>query len=100
MIPHTYDARCIKPVEHLYSNHGNQGIRLTRCKACGEVADKYVEYELLLVMMDVLLHRRAAFIHIVNNRWSERIFEVNFYDIAKIRSCCKWCDDNDCIRGE
>jgi len=65
-------------MEHLYTVDSNHGIRLSRCKACGEVADKYVEYEFLLVMIDVMLHRRAAIIHVINNRWSERMFKVSY----------------------
>lgn len=64
-------------MEHLYTIDINHDIRLTRCKACKEVADKYVEYEFLLVIIDVMLHRSAAIIHVVNNRWSERIYQVN-----------------------
>lgn len=33
-------------------------------------------------MIDVMLHRSAAIIHVVNNRWSERIFKVNTYDFC------------------
>lgn len=33
-------------------------------------------------MIDVMLHRSAAIIHVVNNRWSERIFKVNAYDFC------------------
>ena len=28
-------------------------------------------------MIDVMLHRSAAIIHVVNNRWSKKIFKVN-----------------------
>ena len=35
---------------------------------CGNVADKYIEYELVIVLMDIVLHRVTAFRHIYRNR--------------------------------
>eukprot|EP01035_Chromulina_nebulosa_P028803 gene28803-38083_t len=52
-------------------------IRLVRCsgnkcsggKAQAQVADKYVEYEMILVLIDVILHRIPAFRHLLFNRY-------------------------------
>lgn len=44
---------------------------MTRCDKCGKVADKYVEYELLLVLMDTVLHRKPAIRHLLYNRMSD-----------------------------
>jgi hypothetical protein len=35
---------------------------------CEHVADKYIEYELVLVLMDIVLHQRCAFRHLYRNR--------------------------------
>jgi hypothetical protein len=35
---------------------------------CGEAVDKYIEYELVLVLIDVVLHRKSAFRHLYFNR--------------------------------
>ncbi|CBZ53353.1 Protein arv1, related [Neospora caninum Liverpool] len=45
-----------------------QNIRLTRCAACGKTADKYVEYEVLLIFIDLLLHKPQAYRHLIFNR--------------------------------
>ncbi|KAL1524170.1 hypothetical protein AB1Y20_019079 [Prymnesium parvum] len=42
-------------------------IRLRRCDSCGQIADKYVEFETLLVLLDVLLHRVSAYRHLLCN---------------------------------
>jgi len=61
---------CMEQVDSLFVefNKGNGNIKLTRCQRCGHVADKYIEYELVLVLIDVILHRTAAFRHLFYNR--------------------------------
>lgn len=63
--------RCGEPVESLYVEYSLTNIRLTRCQKCGKVADKYVEYELLLVLLDTVLHRKPAIRHLMYNRVSD-----------------------------
>ena len=60
---------CSAPIDSLYVEFTGLGnIRLTRCPACGDVADKYIEYELVLVLVDIILHRRQAYRHLLKNR--------------------------------
>lgn len=61
---------CMEQVDSLFVefNKGNGNIKLTRCQRCGHVADKYIEYELILVFIDVVLHRKPAFRHLFYNR--------------------------------
>ena len=74
-------------------------IRLVRCsgnkcsggKAQAQVADKYVEYEMILVLIDVILHRIPAFRHLLFNRYPPSSMKVclvmkcfDFYLIFKI----------------
>jgi hypothetical protein len=59
-------VNCGTPVDKLYLKFGG-GYRLHKCTACGEVADKYVEYESALVVIDLVLLKRAAFRHIMFN---------------------------------
>lgn len=79
-------SRCGEGVQSLFVEFSEGNIKLTRCvscqplhleivsssfflqSSCGQVADKYIEYELILVLIDVVLHRKAAFRHIYNNR--------------------------------
>jgi hypothetical protein len=63
-------------VESLYVEYSPTNIRLTRCAKCGKVADKYVEYELILVLMDAILHKRPAVRHLLFNRLSDNSLQV------------------------
>ncbi|TNN14020.1 Protein arv1, partial [Schistosoma japonicum] len=40
---------------------------MERCPNCGYVSDKYVEYDLFLVAIDLLIGRLEAYRHIVHN---------------------------------
>lgn len=62
----------------MYIEYSPTNIRLTRCSKCGKVADKYVEYELLLVLTDVVLHKRPAVRHMLFNRLSENSLQVRY----------------------
>lgn len=59
---------CGNAIDSLYIEYSQGNIRLTRCEKCGKVADKYVEYEFILVLIDLILHRRQAFRHFLFNR--------------------------------
>ena len=62
-------------------------IRLVRCsgnkcsggKAQAQVADKYVEYEMILVLIDVILHRIPAFRHLLFNRYPPSSMKVCYF---------------------
>jgi lipid intermediate transporter len=64
-------------VESLYVEYSETNIRLTRCGKCHKVADKYVEFELLLVLLDAVLHREPAIRHLLHNRLSGVALKVH-----------------------
>ncbi|MES1912415.1 MAG: hypothetical protein MHM6MM_004694 [Cercozoa sp. M6MM] len=67
-------VECGEEVVRTYRQYaGQNNVRLSRCQTCGHVADKYVEYETLLVALDVLLHRVQAFRHVLLNRQNARL---------------------------
>ena len=45
----------------------SDSIRLSRCGECGQIADKYVEYDTLLILLDMLLHRASVYRHLLCN---------------------------------
>jgi hypothetical protein len=63
-------VECGEFIDSLYIEYSARNIRLTRCPKCSKVADKYVEYELTLVLIDIALLRTPAFRHILYNRMS------------------------------
>lgn len=54
---------CTAPVPMLVDRHG----RLAHCANCNGVADKYVELETTIIMMDILLMKPEAYRHWVYN---------------------------------
>lgn len=61
-------VECGTEVDNLYVEFSLGNINLTRCANCKLVADKYIEYELILVVIDIILHRIQAYRHILFNR--------------------------------
>ena len=55
-------VECAKPVPSVV--HAD---RLTQCDSCGSFADKYVEYEPALIVLDMLLHRPSVYRHLLYN---------------------------------
>lgn len=63
-------VRCGAEAPHLYRQFGggDSNIRLSMCGGCGGVVDRYVEFETLLVVLDLALHRPDAYRHVLINR--------------------------------
>ena len=59
---------CGVAVTDVYKEFSKGNIRLTRCEHCRRDADKYVESELLLIFLDLMLHRVEAYRHVIFNR--------------------------------
>lgn len=58
-------------------------IRLSRCDACGLIADKYVEYDTLLITLDMLLHRASVYRHLLcNTQHTARRKTLLLYSLA------------------
>eukprot|EP00918_Siedleckia_nematoides_P071037 GHVU01155123.1.p3 GENE.GHVU01155123.1~~GHVU01155123.1.p3 ORF type:complete len:126 (+),score=16.68 GHVU01155123.1:468-845(+) len=51
----------------IYKEYPGGNVRLLNCHACGKVADKYVEYDFLLLLLDLILQREQVYRHIVSN---------------------------------
>ena len=66
----------MEPCKHLYELFGDD-IALIHCKKCSKVSDKYVEFDSLLIFIDLLLHRSSAYRHLIYNRLS--LYKTNYY---------------------
>lgn len=58
---------CTHPVTTLYTSYSPTNIRLTACPSCNKFADKYIEYDSVLIFIDLLLLRPQAYRHMVFN---------------------------------
>lgn len=59
---------CTYPdLQNLYSKFKSNYIKLTLCPRCGKVADKYIEYDNVLLFIDILLLKPQAYRHLAYN---------------------------------
>ncbi|KAL4751665.1 hypothetical protein BDW72DRAFT_173109 [Aspergillus terricola var. indicus] len=66
---------CSYPVSHLYSAYSRaddrslgKGVRLTQCPHCKRFADKYVEYDFVVIFIDLVLIKPQVYRHLLFNR--------------------------------
>jgi Predicted membrane protein len=61
---------CLEPNQLLYRQYSNaRNIKLQTCPKCQRDVDPYIERELLLVVMDMILLRPCAYRHLFLNRY-------------------------------
>lgn len=61
-------VECGKPVQYLFKECTAQNLRLASCPHCHKIADKYIEWETQMVLLDLILNRPQAYRHILANR--------------------------------
>ncbi|SCV04744.1 LAMI_0H18734g1_1 [Lachancea mirantina] len=91
---------CGQSTQSLYVTYSSDHIKLTDCAKCGEVVDCYVEFDNILLFIDLLLLKREAYKHLVFNSLETELskFEKNKEDkgsssiAQRLRS---WCSRND-----
>nr|KAJ3421193.1 sterol homeostasis protein [Polyrhizophydium stewartii] len=59
---------CGEPVPTLYVEYGKGNIRLQRCDKCQTFADRYLEFDYVIIFIDMLLHKRPVYRHLIFNR--------------------------------
>lgn len=52
----------------LYREQSASNLRLSVCPHCHQIADKYIEWEMQIVLLDLILNRHQAFRHVLFNR--------------------------------
>ncbi|CCD25993.2 sterol homeostasis protein ARV1 NDAI_0G02180 [Naumovozyma dairenensis CBS 421] len=64
---------CGAAVDSLYTVYSNKHIQLTECSQCHNIVDKYVEFDNVLMFIDLLLLKPGAYRHLVFNSLEERL---------------------------
>lgn len=67
-------VHCGLPEAKLFQEIG-QDIRLNHC-SCGHVVDHYIEFEILLVFIDMQLLRPEVYRHLLFNRYSKDVLRI------------------------
>ncbi|PIN10836.1 putative membrane protein [Handroanthus impetiginosus] len=73
------DFRCVQcgfPIKTLYIQYSPGNIRLMKCGNCTAVADEYIECEMMILIIDLILHKPKAYRHLFYNMFSKE--SVNF----------------------
>lgn len=60
-------VECGASVPELVRDYGKGNLRLSICTECNSVADKYVEYETILLFLEVLLLKPQVYRHVLYN---------------------------------
>lgn len=67
-------VECGNPrIKQLYSEYKSSHITLTICPECRNVADKYIEYDRVLLFIDILLLKPQAYRHLAFNLSEEQL---------------------------
>ncbi|KAG4088355.1 Arv1 protein [Neocallimastix lanati (nom. inval.)] len=61
-------VECGKSVPNLYTEYSKQNIQLSVCSSCNNFADQYIEHDYIIIFMDLLLHKKQVYRHLLFNR--------------------------------
>ncbi|XP_074582242.1 protein ARV 2-like isoform X1 [Curcuma longa] len=60
-------VNCAREMPSLYVQYSPGNIRLMKCEYCRAVADPYIECEFMIILIDLILHKRKAYRHLLFN---------------------------------
>ncbi|XP_059621948.1 protein ARV1 [Phlebotomus argentipes] len=80
---------CGHPVPELYRKYGESVIKMTCCANCHQVADKYIEFEPVVILVDVVLLTKSAYRHILFNGHFKNFWKL-FIILSLMESYMKW----------
>lgn len=70
-------VECSYPdIQCLHSEFQSKYVRLTICPQCSEVADRYVEFDNVILFLDIMLLKPQAYRHLAFNVVEDRLFSL------------------------
>ncbi|KAJ7546096.1 hypothetical protein O6H91_08G024500 [Diphasiastrum complanatum] len=60
-------VHCGSPIPAVYIQYSPGNIRLTKCENCKCIADEYVECEVMIILIDLVLHKPEVYRHLFFN---------------------------------
>ncbi|XP_050294060.1 protein ARV1 [Anthonomus grandis grandis] len=83
-----YCIHCGEKTQTLFKKYSETVLKLTECKNCGKTADKYVEYDIVIIIIDLILLKNIAYRHLLLNTEFK-----NFWKLAVILMLLEsYCD--------
>ncbi|XP_011196925.1 protein ARV1 [Zeugodacus cucurbitae] len=59
---------CGHPIAELYRKYSNTAIKTNQCEKCHKVADKYIEFDPIIILVDAMLLSQESYRHMLHNR--------------------------------
>ncbi|XP_051160758.1 protein ARV1 [Leptopilina boulardi] len=60
-------TNCGAEVANLYRRYSPSVLKVLKCNSCGYLADKYIEYDPVIVLLDLILLQKSAYRHLFYN---------------------------------
>ncbi|XP_065088738.1 protein ARV1 [Ochlerotatus camptorhynchus] len=82
---------CGRSVPELYRRISNTVLKITECTNCNGPADKYIEFEVLIILIDLILLSKAAYRHILYNSNCKNLWKIGIILIL-LEAYCLWTE--------
>lgn len=60
-------VECTHITDHLYKIYSHKSICLCKCPNCGNYYDYYIEHNFVIIFIDIILHKKSVFRHLIFN---------------------------------
>ncbi|XP_066595344.1 protein ARV1 [Prorops nasuta] len=67
---------CEAESEELYRRYCPNVLKILKCGKCGQLVDKYIEYDPVIVLVDLILVKKCAYRHILYNSGFKSYFKL------------------------
>uniref|UniRef100_A0A182Y7C5 Protein ARV n=1 Tax=Anopheles stephensi TaxID=30069 RepID=A0A182Y7C5_ANOST len=82
---------CGRPVAGLYRQISSTVLKIIDCEKCKKPADKYIEFEVLIILIDLILLSKPANRHILYNSDCKNLWKIGVILIL-LEAYCFWTD--------
>ncbi|CAK1577925.1 unnamed protein product [Parnassius mnemosyne] len=86
-------VNCGEPCSALYRTYGPSVLKLTKCVGCKGIVDKYIEYDPVIVMIDLVLMSKEAQRHILYNTDFKAFWKL-FIILVMLETYAVWRSDS------
>uniref|UniRef100_A0A8D8BDU7 Protein ARV n=1 Tax=Culex pipiens TaxID=7175 RepID=A0A8D8BDU7_CULPI len=82
---------CGSPVQELYKRISSTVLKITECEKCNHPADKYIEFEVLIILIDLVLLSKPAYRHILYNSDCKNLWKIGII-LVLLEAYCLWTE--------
>ncbi|XP_062561688.1 protein ARV1 [Armigeres subalbatus] len=82
---------CGRSVPELYRRISSTVLKITDCEKCNSPADKYIEFEALIILLDFVLMNKSAYRHIIYNLNCKNLWKFGVIVIL-LEAYCLWTE--------